>query len=137
MLALLWNRPNKGKYGPCVIVGACIKQRHQFAILGIFCIWYSQTCPNNHPYITTTWLRQPAFSPPKPIPIQLLFSVLQMNKKLSKTATINVYQAKKHETMYKKYTRLYLLFCHLIIHSSFTICFNLCNINIRDFQSSE
>ena len=31
---------------------------------------YSQTCSNNHPYKTTTCLRQPTLSPPKQIPIK-------------------------------------------------------------------
>ena len=71
---------------------------------------------NNHPYKTTTRLRRPMLSFPKPIPIQLLLYktttclmwpvttviVPQMKKSLSKTATAKLYLAKKMEAMQKK-----------------------------------
>ena len=101
---------------------------------------YTQTCSNDHLHKVTTCLRRPMLSPAKPIPIQLLlykttlclkrpgttFFVPQMKKKLSKTATANLYSAKKWEAVHKKLTslQLYLLYCYFIMQSLF-------NANIR------
>ena len=78
---------------------------------------YSQTCSNGQLYKTTTCLRWPKLSPPKPILIQLLlhnkmttclmqpaitFFVPQIKKKLSKTATAKLHPAEKWEVVCKK-----------------------------------
>ena len=75
---------------------------------------YSQTCSNDHLYKTTTRLRWPMLSLPKPIPLQsLLYKTTNCltwpatiflspnEKKLSKTATAKLYPAKKMEPMHK------------------------------------
>ena len=88
----------------------------QAVILKVVLFWiYSQTCLYDHLYKTTTPLRQPMLSPPKPISIQLLlyktttcltraattFFVPQMKKNLSKTTTAKLYPVTELEAMNK------------------------------------
>ena len=88
----------------------------------------SQTCWFDHLYKTTTHLRQPMLSPPKPIHMQSLlykttifltwpvttFLSPKWKKNLSKTTTVKFYSMQKWEGMQKKRMSLwlYLLYCY-------------------------
>ena len=80
--------------------------------------FYSQTCLYDYLYKTTTRLRRPMMSPPRPVPIECLyktttcltrpattFFVPQMKKNLFKTTTA------------KFSLRLYFLYCYLVMQS--------------------
>ena len=87
-----------------------------------------QTCWFDHLYKTTTHLRQPMLSPPKPIHMQSLlykttifltwpvttFLSPKWKKNLSKTTTVKFYSMQKWEGMQKKRMSLwlYLLYCY-------------------------
>ena len=104
-----------------------------------FCItlYYTQTCPNNHHYKTTTCLSPPMLSPPKQIPIKSLlykmttcltkpatnFFVPQMNKNnCLKQLLQNFIQRRNVKQCIKNMPFwLYLLYCYFIIQSLFNV----------------